>query len=82
MPARSNSPRSKPPRIGGGFSRSRSSRSSFGRRPPGAGRGFRTGFHFSFGNRRPLGRRGAGCMGCLLPGVVALAVVGLLAAVL
>jgi len=49
----------------------------------GAGRGFHTGFHVSLGNRRPLGRRGAGCIGCLLPGVVAtLAVVGLLVAVL
>ncbi len=83
MPARSNSPRVKPPRVGGGSVRSRSPRASFGRRPSGAGRGFHTGFHVSLGNRRPLGRRGAGCIGCLLPGVVvALAVVGLLVAVL
>ena len=82
MPVRSNSPRVKPPRAGLG-SRPRLPRTSIGRRPPGAGRGFRTGFHFSFGNRRPLGQRGTGCIGCLLPGVVAaLGVAGLLVAVL
>ena len=31
MPARSNSPRVKPPRVGGGSARSRSPRASFGR---------------------------------------------------
>jgi hypothetical protein len=81
MPARSNSPRAKSPRAGLG-SRPPLSRTSSGRRPSGAGRGFHTGFHFSFGNRRPLGRRGAGCIGCLLPVLLALLVGGALVAVL
>lgn len=83
MPARRNAPRIKPPRIGGGSSRPRTPRGSFGRRPSDAGRGFHTGFHFSFGGRRSWGRRGAGCIGCLLPAVLAaVTVAGLLMALL